>query len=134
VEDHSSTQLVAADQYEGILSTENPPAHVAPSCSYASRLSNGDADENPLCERLADHRLVRVQRQLSPTLRRAFQLRDVDGLSIREAANILGVPTGTVKAQSARARKKVPELLRRSRVLAGFAVTGKLQENAAVSR
>jgi RNA polymerase sigma-70 factor, ECF subfamily len=108
-----------------------------------------DADEKPLYERLADHRpspeqeccnsdlserLMRVQRQLSPTLRRAFQLRDVDGLSIREAANILGVPTGTVKAQSARARKKVLELLRRSRVLSGFAVTGEPQENVGVSR
>ena len=86
-------------------------------------------DEQPLCERLADHRpspehecsnselrmrLRRVHRQLSPTLRRAFQLRDIDGLSIQEAAQILGVPTGTVKAQSARARKKVLELLRRT--------------------
>ena len=86
-------------------------------------------DEQPLCERLVDHRpnpehecsnselsqrLRRVHHQLSPTLRRAFQLRDIDGLSIREAANILGVPTGTVKAQSARARKRMLELLRRT--------------------
>jgi RNA polymerase sigma-70 factor (ECF subfamily) len=86
-------------------------------------------DEPPLCERLVDHRpspehecsdlelskrLRRVHRQLSPTLRRAFQLRDIDGLSIQETANILGVPSGTVKAQSARARKKVLELMRRT--------------------
>ena len=60
-------------------------------------------------ERLADHRpnpedeyrkselstrLTHLHSQLSPTLRRTFQLRDVDGLSIRETAQILGVPTG----------------------------------------
>lgn len=92
-------------------------------------LDNQTADEQPLCERLADHRpspehgcsnselrerLRCAHRQLSPTLRRAFQLRDIDGLSIQEAAQILRVPTGTVKAQSARARKKVMELLRRT--------------------
>ena len=80
-------------------------------------------------ERLADHRpnpedecreselsarLTHLHRQLSPTLRRTFQLRDVDGLSIRETARILGVPTGTVKAQSARARKRLKELMWRT--------------------
>jgi RNA polymerase sigma-70 factor, ECF subfamily len=78
-------------------------------------------------ERLEDHRpnpedeyreselstrLTRLHRQLSPTLRRTFLLRDVNGLSIRETARILGVPTGTVKAQSARARKRLKELMR----------------------
>jgi RNA polymerase sigma-70 factor, ECF subfamily len=59
-------------------------------------------------------RLTHFQSQLTPTLRKAFQLRDIDGLSIREAARILGVPLGTVKAQSARARKKLRQLMRRS--------------------
>ena len=57
-------------------------------------------------------RLTHFHGQLSPTLRRTFQLRDVDGLSIRETARILGVPTGTVKARSARARKRLKELMR----------------------
>jgi RNA polymerase sigma-70 factor, ECF subfamily len=80
-------------------------------------------------ERLADHRpnpedecteselsarLTHLHSYLSPTLRRTFQLRDVDGLSIRETARILGVPTGTVKAQSARARKRLKELMWRT--------------------
>jgi RNA polymerase sigma-70 factor, ECF subfamily len=59
-------------------------------------------------------RLTQLQSKLSPTLRKTFQLRDIDGLSIREAAHILGVPLGTVKAQSARARKKLKQLMRRS--------------------
>lgn len=57
-------------------------------------------------------RLTHFHRQLSPTLRRTFQLRAIDGLSIRETAQILGVPTGTVKAQFARARKRLKELMR----------------------
>jgi RNA polymerase sigma factor (sigma-70 family) len=89
--------------------------------------SNGDLQ--PLSEGLADHRpnpedvsieselsarLSHLHRQLSPTLRRAFQLRNIDGLSIRETARILGVPTGTVKAQSARARKRLKHWMPRA--------------------
>jgi DNA-directed RNA polymerase specialized sigma24 family protein len=58
-------------------------------------------------------RLYHCQTELSPTLRLTFQLREVQGLSIRETARILGVPHGTVKTQSARARKKLRELIRR---------------------
>jgi len=57
-------------------------------------------------------RLTHFHVQLSPTLRRTFQLRAIDGFSIRETAQILGVPTGTVKAQLARARKRLKELMR----------------------
>jgi DNA-directed RNA polymerase specialized sigma24 family protein len=34
-------------------------------------------------------------------------LRDIDGLTTKEAALVLGVPHGTVKAQLARARAKL---------------------------
>jgi RNA polymerase sigma-70 factor, ECF subfamily len=89
----------------------------------------GEADEESASQRLADHRpspedeflntelstrLTHFQRQLTPTLRRTFQLRHIEGLSIHEAARILGVPLGTVKAQSARARKKLSQLMRRA--------------------
>jgi RNA polymerase sigma-70 factor (ECF subfamily) len=57
-------------------------------------------------------RLTRFHGRLSPTLRRPFQLRAIDGLSVRETAQILGMPHGTVKAQFARARKKLKELMR----------------------
>jgi RNA polymerase sigma-70 factor (ECF subfamily) len=88
--------------------------------------STGGPQAVSVSERLADHRpnpedecrkselgarLTQLHSQLSPTLRRTFLLRDVDGLSIRETARILGVPTGTVKAQSARARKRLKELM-----------------------
>lgn len=88
--------------------------------------STGGPESVSLSERLADQRpnpedeyreselstrLTHLHRQLSPTLRSTFLLRDVEGLSIREASRILGVPTGTVKAQSARARKRLKELM-----------------------
>src|SRR5215467_12191667 len=49
---------------------------------------------------------------LSPTLRTTFELRDVRGLSIRETAHLLGVPTGTVKARLARTRTRLREVMR----------------------
>jgi RNA polymerase sigma-70 factor (ECF subfamily) len=89
----------------------------------------GDKQEYSVLERLADNgrtpedecriyelnALVRTfAAQLSPTLRRTFQLRDVDGLSISETARILGIPSGTVKAQLARARAKLKDAIRRA--------------------
>jgi RNA polymerase sigma-70 factor (ECF subfamily) len=57
-------------------------------------------------------RLRKCTALLSPTLRRTFQLRVMDGLSILETAQILGVPHGTVKAQLARARAKIARHMR----------------------
>ena len=59
-------------------------------------------------------RAVRFTILISPALRRTFQLRDVYGLSIRDTAKILGVPNGTVKAQTARARAKLKLLMQNS--------------------
>ncbi len=61
------------------------------------------------CE-LTGH-MRQLMTQLSPTLLRTFQLCDMDGLSVRETAESLGIPTGTVKAQLARARKKLKQLM-----------------------
>jgi RNA polymerase sigma-70 factor, ECF subfamily len=51
---------------------------------------------------------------LSPSLRRTFQLRVVDGFSVLETAQVLGVPQGTVKARMARARAKIAGHMRRA--------------------
>jgi RNA polymerase sigma-70 factor (ECF subfamily) len=89
----------------------------------------GEVETPSVSERLADHRLnpeeeckdselsarlTRFHTQLSPTLRTTFQLRDIDGLSIQETARILGIPIGTVKARSARARQKLKDLIQSS--------------------
>ncbi len=87
---------------------------------------DGEQDRHPLSEMLSDRgpspeelcrtwelteRLTQASTQLSPTLRGTFQLRGVDGLSVRETAQAQGIPHGTVKARVARARKKLKELL-----------------------
>ena len=59
-------------------------------------------------------RAMRFMILISPALRRTFQLRDVYGLSIRDTAKILGVPNGTVKARTARARSKLRLLMQNS--------------------
>ncbi len=75
------------------------------------------SEPNPEDETRASelHRnLLRYVAQLSPPLRKAFQLRELDGLSTSEAAHVLGVADGTVKAQLARARAKLRRLMRRT--------------------
>ncbi len=88
----------------------------------------GEEQEYPLSEKLPHwgpspedecrrselrRRLLQFLTELSPPLRKAFQLREFEGLSTREAAHVLGVATGTVKAQLARARTKLRRLVRR---------------------
>jgi RNA polymerase sigma-70 factor (ECF subfamily) len=80
-------------------------------------LWEGLADERPSPEEELRNfelrsRLRKATALLSPTLRRTFQLRVVDGLSIAQTAQILGVPHGTVKAQMARARAKLARNMR----------------------
>jgi len=58
--------------------------------------------------------ILRFMAHLSPPLRNAFQLRELDGLTTSEAAQVLGVAQGTVKAQLARARAKLRKLMSRS--------------------
>ena len=61
---------------------------------------------------LKEH-LSQLARQLPPILRRAFQLRDLDGLTIREMTDRLGVTEGAVKAQIFRARVKLRGLMQK---------------------
>jgi len=103
--------------------------------SVSKRLA--DRRPNPEDESIESdlsERLSHLYQQLSPKLRRTFQLRDVQGLSIRETARILGVPPGTVKAQSTRARKRLKELMRRTLGLRPVRLTNRFlpSANAAV--
>jgi RNA polymerase sigma-70 factor (ECF subfamily) len=82
-------------------------------------LSERIADDGPnpedVCRESELHERVRqALSQMSVPLRRALQLRGVEGLTTHEAALILGVPDGTVKAQLTRARAKLRQLMRRS--------------------
>jgi RNA polymerase sigma-70 factor, ECF subfamily len=56
--------------------------------------------------------LMKFVARLSPSLRRTFHLRFVDHLSICETARLLGVPIGTVKARTSRARVRLRKWMR----------------------
>jgi len=87
----------------------------------------GEGRDHLLSETLVDHRpsaeeechkawaiarLIESAARLSPTLRRPFHLRYLHHLSVCETARVLGLPIGTVKAQTARARAKVLKSIR----------------------
>jgi len=87
----------------------------------------GEEQEYCVSERLSDQgpspedqcrnselrwRLMEYVGQLSPPLRKTYQLRALDGLTTSETARILGVPDGTVKARLTRARAKLRQLMR----------------------
>jgi RNA polymerase sigma-70 factor (ECF subfamily) len=59
-------------------------------------------------------RLMHFVEELPPASRYAFQLRDLDGLTTSEAAQILGVADVTVKAHVSRARAKLRRLMCRT--------------------
>jgi RNA polymerase sigma-70 factor, ECF subfamily len=75
--------------------------------------SSPTPEEESRSSELHEH-VTRLLKRLSPPLRRAFYLRDLQGLTTREAALMLGVPEGTVKAQLARARAQLRELMMRT--------------------
>jgi RNA polymerase sigma-70 factor, ECF subfamily len=81
--------------------------------TFSERLPDSKpSPEEVSCTTEARDRLVEGAKQLSPKLRKAFQLRDIDGLTTKEAALVLGVPQGTVKAQLARARAQLGGIIR----------------------
>src|ERR1700733_1356299 len=81
--------------------------------TFSERLPDSKPSPEEVCStEEARDRLIEGVKQLSPKLRQAFQLRDIDGLTTKEAALILGVPQGTVKAQLARARAKLARSIR----------------------
>ena len=74
------------------------------------------ADAGPNPEQICQHSeirgiLARSIGQLSRTQRRSLQLFELGGLSLKEAAETLGVPVGTVKAQLARGRARLRKKL-----------------------
>lgn len=81
----------------------------------SDRLAAAGPSPEEECHRsLLHERLLESVAQLSPSLRRAFQLRDLEGLSVKEAARTLGLSEGTVKAQLSRARAKLTRLMRQA--------------------
>lgn len=87
---------------------------------------SADEDDFTLAETVVDKRagpeetysrreiagiLAQCASRLSPNLLKTFQLRKIYGFSIQETAHLLGVPSGTVKARTARAHRKLKALM-----------------------
>jgi RNA polymerase sigma-70 factor, ECF subfamily len=89
----------------------------------------GDDENGPsLADRLADPRpsqehhvaglelKVKIQaalKQLSPELREAVILRDLEDMDYKEIAQVLRIPEGTVKSRISRGRGELARLLQR---------------------
>ena len=76
------------------------------------RSDNGPAPEpavdDPFARRLADRQVIdRALAALPPDWREAVTLRDVEGLSYREIADLTGAPIGTVESRIFRARQQL---------------------------
>jgi RNA polymerase sigma-70 factor (ECF subfamily) len=67
--------------------------------------------EDEALSRAWDTAVIDALRSLSPELRAVLQATVLDGLSVREAAVLLGVPEGTVKTRAMRARRLLREAL-----------------------
>jgi RNA polymerase sigma-70 factor, ECF subfamily len=74
-------------------------------------LSDSHPDpETQVRRRELEMRLNRLSVHLSHNLREVMRLRGIDGLSVRETANALGLTVSAVKARAARARKELRRL------------------------
>jgi RNA polymerase sigma-70 factor (ECF subfamily) len=79
--------------------------------TFSERLADSKPSPEEVCSAAeAQGQLIEAVKQLSPKLRRTLELRDIDGLTTKEAALVLGIPHGTVKAQLARARAKLARI------------------------
>jgi RNA polymerase sigma-70 factor, ECF subfamily len=91
---------------------------------------DGDGDEMPLVQRLADSsptqhdHAVRKEiekmvqealTKISPELREAVILRDLQDLDYKEIAQVLHIPEGTVKSRISRGRAELARLLERNK-------------------
>jgi RNA polymerase sigma-70 factor (ECF subfamily) len=79
--------------------------------------SGGRADRL-LSEREASEVVQKGLQRLSPELREAVILRDLEGMEYREIAEVLNIPEGTVKSRLNRGRAELARVLRQYKVLA----------------
>jgi RNA polymerase sigma-70 factor (ECF subfamily) len=85
-----------------------------PGATKADRL----ADTGPSQEKYVAGLELRAQiqaalQQVSPELREAVILRDLEDMDYKEIAEVLGVPQGTVKSRISRGRGELARLLKR---------------------
>jgi RNA polymerase sigma-70 factor (ECF subfamily) len=82
--------------------------------SLSDRLAHSGPSPEEECSKAELHgHLVEYVGQLSTPLRRAYQMSDLEGRSVKEIAQTLGLAEGTVKAQLSRARAKLSRMMYR---------------------
>lgn len=74
----------------------------------------GSERADALVDQELDAEIVGALDELSDGFRRAVELVDIDGLTYAEAAEVVGVPVGTVMSRLHRARKKIRDRLDRA--------------------
>jgi RNA polymerase sigma-70 factor (ECF subfamily) len=83
-----------------------------PGYSVSERLADRRPSPEDECAKSEQYGyLMKFLEDLPPASRNAFQLRDLDGLTTSETAQILGVADVTVKAHVSRARSKLRRLI-----------------------
>ena len=80
------------------------------------KTSNYGRTDGLVAEREAGELLQAALGRLSPELREAVILRDLEELEYREIAQVLDIPEGTVKSRLNRGRAELGRILRRNRV------------------
>jgi RNA polymerase sigma-70 factor (ECF subfamily) len=80
--------------------------------AYELQIASPSATPEEICsERELRKALARAVHRLRPRLRAVFVLRDVQGMSAQETAEVLRITVGTVKARLFRARLRVRQAL-----------------------
>lgn len=82
--------------------------------NYREQLAKGSHAPNPEAEAAREQlrsMLERAIAELPENFRTAFVLHEIEGLPVDEAAEALGIPTGTVKTRLMRARRKLQQAL-----------------------
>jgi len=73
--------------------------------------SNSEDPNKLMIRREAEKTAGEAIKRLKPEYREVFVLRQIEGLSVSEAAEILGIPEGTVKSHLYRARNQLKDYL-----------------------
>jgi RNA polymerase sigma-70 factor (ECF subfamily) len=79
--------------------------------NYMSGSSQQETPESDLARRQIAKILEAAVAQLSDIFRTVFVLREIEGLSVEETAEILDIPPQTVKTRHLRARRKLMQVL-----------------------
>ncbi|UCD75005.1 MAG: sigma-70 family RNA polymerase sigma factor [Phycisphaerales bacterium] len=100
------------------LVEETEPAN----STYAPAPAHGWEDPEALLDQFEDLQIIRALRDLPEAIRWTLLLVDVEGIDHQQAAEILGVPVGTIKSRAFRGRQALCNALSSPEVFAGLSV------------